>query len=371
MHREGPWNRTVSGSRRTIAPARRTWGLAAAALVVVGGAMSIAAAEVVYPGATWESKKPEEVRMDGAKLEQLAAKLGGNGFVVRDGYAVKAWGSPEAPVGWLSSSKPVLTTLLFFAMDEQKLAGVDTRVKYLGWDLKPKDEWITYRHLANMVSGYARPEPPGEAFSYNDYAIQLYFKTMERVFGQPLTDVLRSRLAPLQFEDEVSFPRFVHASARDFARIGWLWLNKGKWGEQQLLQGKHFNRCMKPGVPKDLPETDHSAKTDDYLSIGTYGGGSDHFTRCGPGIYGFNWWFNATGRRHPETRTWPDAPKDTIMSIGAGGNNCVIIQSLKLVLACGKGDWGKLEAGSADSKFNQALKLLVEACTDARRRESK
>ncbi|MFQ5808160.1 MAG: serine hydrolase [Armatimonadota bacterium] len=340
-----------------------------AVLVGIVPLMPAAAAEAVFPGAEWESKKPEEVGMDGAKLDQLAAKLGGNGFVVRDGYAVKAWGAPTTPVGWLSSSKPVLTTLLFFAIDEKKAPEVDARIKYVGWDLKPKDDPMTYRHLADMVSGYARPEPPGEAFAYNDYAIQLYFKTVEKLFGRPLTEVLRDRLEPLRFQDEITFPRFVHASPRDFARIGWFWLNKGTWGEREVLPIRYFNRYMKPDVPADLPETDHSAETDDYLGIGSYGGGSDHFTRHGPGIYGFNWWFNKTGGQHPTTRTWPDAPRDTIMSIGAGGNNCVIIPSLKLVLASGKGDWGKLEAGNPDSKFNQALKLLAEACADARPRQ--
>ena len=60
-----------------------------------------------------------------------------------------------------------------------------------------------------------------------------------------------------------------------------------------------------PQVAKDLPNT-QQADTNDYLDIKTYGGGSDHFAKCGPGIYGFNWWFNDTGGKHPDTLTWPD-----------------------------------------------------------------
>ena len=42
---------------------------------------------------------------------------------------------------------------------------------------------MTFRHLADMTSGYGRPERPGEAFAYNDYAIQLYQLTLfDRVF---------------------------------------------------------------------------------------------------------------------------------------------------------------------------------------------
>jgi hypothetical protein len=32
---------------------------------------------------------------------------------------------------------------------------------------------------------------------------------------------------------------------------------------------------------------------------------ADHFTRFGPGVYGFNWWFNETGRDHPDRPNWP------------------------------------------------------------------
>jgi hypothetical protein len=117
---------------------------------------------------------------------------------------------------------------------------------------------------------------------------------------------------------------------------------------------------MKPQTPKDLPNT-VKADTDDYLQVGTYGGGSDHFSTCGAGIYGFNWWFNGTGRLHPDSVTWPDAPADTIMTVGARGNCSVLIPSLRLVLVCAEGDWGELSAGDPDAKMNQHIKLLVEA----------
>ena len=56
-----------------------------------------------------------------------------------------------------------------------------------GWELVPKDRAMTLRHLASMTSGYARPEEPGKAWAYNDYAIQLYQKTLfDKIFqGKP------------------------------------------------------------------------------------------------------------------------------------------------------------------------------------------
>lgn len=117
---------------------------------------------------------------------------------------------------------------------------------------------------------------------------------------------------------------------------------------------------MRPQAPKNLPAT-RKAETDDYLEIASYGSGSDHFTKCGPGIYGFNWWFNATGRQHPDALTWPDAPSDTVMSCGAGGNNSVFIPSLDIALVCAAGDWNDLRAGDPSSKINQAVGLLAQA----------
>ena len=89
------------------------------------------------------------------------------------------------------------------------------------------------------------------------------------------------------------------------------------------------------------------APTNDYLHIGTYGGESNHFSKAGPGIYGFNWWFNDTGATHPDVLTWPDAPKDTVMSLGHRGNCTVMIPSLNFVVVAADADWGPNEPGKS------------------------
>ena len=93
------------------------------------------------------------------------------------------------------------------------------------------------------------------------------------------------------------------------------------------------------------------------MCIGSFGGDSDHFTKYGAGIYGFTWWFNETGRLHPDQLTLPDASEDVIMSIGAKGNNAVIIPHFDLILVSAHGNWGKLKAGDADNKFNRYIKI--------------
>ena len=283
-----------------------------------------------FPGRSWESKSPAAAGMSAGKLDRLVDNLGGCGCIVKEGYIVRSWGNQSEKSDWLSSAKPVFTTLLFFAIEEGRVTGVHQTIADFGWPLQPKDRTMEFFHLANMISGYKRPERPGEAWAYNDYAIQLYQKTLfERVIKARPENALADpkRLGPLQFEDGISFredkPRII-ASVRDFARIGWFWLNKGEWNDRQLLPKKYFDLYMKSHVPKNLPLT-AEGDGEDCLAIGSYGGGSAHFTDYGSGVYGFFWWFNGTGRLHPKTLTWPDAPVDTIMSIGAGGNNTVII----------------------------------------------
>ena len=335
-------------------------GLLAAAAGAAG------ARPVVFPGAHWQARPPAALDLDAAALDELEKLLGGRGCVIRDGYVAKTWGDQAQRGDWLSSAKPVLSTLLFFALQEGLVRSVDQPIADFGWELAPKDRAMTFRHLGAMTSGYARPEPPGRAWSYNDYAIQLYQKTLfDKVFrADPKAAAEHpARLGALGLEDGVEFDakrRRLSASGRDFARIGWFWLNRGRWGSRQVLARRYFDDYMRPQVPANLLNTE-PADTNDYLGIGSYGGGSDHFSRCGAGIHGFNWWFNGRGRSHPHLPTWPDAPPDTVMSIGAGGNCAALMPSLNLVLVCAQGHWGELAAGDRSCRMNRALGLVARA----------
>lgn len=323
-------------------------------------------ADVVFPGAEWQFKQPHELGLDAARLDAVAAALGGRGCAIKCGYVVKAWG-PQAQKGdWASSAKPVLSTLLMFAVHEGRAAGFDQRLVDFGWELAPKDRTMTLRHLANMMSGYARPESPGQAWAYNDYAIQLYQKTLfDRIFRAAPEEVFHDprRFGALQLEDGFDFRpsnRRMRASVRDFARVAWFWLNRGTWNGKQLLPRSYFDTNMKPQVPGDLPLS-REAKTDDYLQIGTYGGESNHFSDAGPGTYGFNWWFNDAGPQDRQALTWPDAPRDTFMAIGRGGNCSAMMTELQFVVVAADADWGQIEPGRADSQLNHRLKLIAAA----------
>jgi CubicO group peptidase (beta-lactamase class C family) len=340
-------------------------------ILVLATAMALIAvtpsqAGPMFPGTVWEWAPAEVETKAGTRLTELSKLLGGRGCVVKDGKMIHSWGDQSERSDWMSAAKPVLSTLLFFALQEGKVKSVDQPIAEFGWPLSAKDQGITFRHLGAMSSGYARPEGPGEAWAYNDYAIQLYQKTLfEKVFQQSAQAVTDhpDRLSALQFEDGLNWredkPR-LRASTRDFARIAWFWHNKGRWGDRQLLPEDYFTEFVKPQAPASLPNS-ATAETDDYLGIGTYGGGSAHFAHHGPGIYGFNWWFNRTGPSHPEKPLWPGVPEDIYAAIGAGGNFAAIFPAQNMLLISAKGDWGSHQTGETDTKTVQVLRMVVSA----------
>jgi len=314
-----------------------------------------------FPGERWESRRPDEVGMNTERLDEFVERMGGDGCIVRDGYLVQSWGRIDAHHDWASAAKPVLSTLLLLAVQEGRLSSVDALVKDVGWPLSEKDASMTFRHLANMVSGYARAEAPGEAWAYNDVAIQLYARSLEKVFQEPLDRALRTRLAALQFEDgEFLGSRQglgVIASPRDVARLGWLWLNGGEWNGQQILSAELMKDCFRASVPPNLPRT--KAAGEDYLGVGSFGGGTNQ-TKNGPGIYGFNFWFNrphSTGER-----AWPRAPEDMFQANGKWNLDTVtIIPSLRMVVAVRGAKTDERDRDDPFRAFDQKLQPLIEA----------
>ena len=329
-----------------------------------------------FPGATWEFRTPAEVGLEAEKLDQFAASVQGAGCIAKDGYMIKTWGSQDTKFDWASAMKPVMTTMLFFAVYEGRLQGVDDPVRpyvqsVFGKDLIPKDMTMTFRHLANMVSGYALPDAPGEAWAYSDYGITLYSRLLfDGVFDQTpnaaATDA--DRLGYLQFQDGSLFSsrdgRGVYTTPRDFARIGWFWLNKGKWKERQLLPSSFFDAYCRPDVPGSLPRS-ASYSVNDYLDVGSMaaGGTTNDDRYLGQGFYGFNWWFNDLVGTSGNL-TWPDAPMDTFQANGHGNVEIVtVIPSLNMVVAA-KGNWGTFVPGDPTSGMNQNLRLLAELDSD-------
>src|SRR6188474_2965370 len=103
---------------------------------VLGGASVIHAAEIAFPGAEWETKSPLELGLDEARLDAVARSLGSRGCAIKNGYVVKTWGDQDKKADLYSSAKPVLSTLLMFAVKEGKVKDFDQQLIDFGWPLE-------------------------------------------------------------------------------------------------------------------------------------------------------------------------------------------------------------------------------------------
>jgi CubicO group peptidase (beta-lactamase class C family) len=110
-------------------------------------------------------------------------------------------------------------------------------------------------------------------------------------------------------------------------------------------------------VPRGIPRSatlDNGG--DDYLGIGSYGGGFNQ-KAYGGGTYGYAWWFNGQVD-DGGCLNWPDAPADAFAAIGYGGNIMVMMPSKRLVVAA-RGNWAR--SRPQVNSLNDNLKLLADA----------
>ncbi|NNL85864.1 MAG: serine hydrolase [Myxococcales bacterium] len=323
------------------------------AVLAAASALAVGCAEPpVVPGARWEERSPAALGFEESLLETFAQRVGGDGVVVREGYLAKAWGHPDDSGDWGSAAKPVLSTLLWFAVSEGRISGVEERVapwvrrRFAGAELEPGQREMRFEHLAHMTSGYARGEEPGTHWAYNDFGTRLLAELLVEVFGSPLEQVLQERLGALRFEGRAVMGSRggagIVASPKDFARIGLWWLRRGRWKYRQLLPRRVFSAYLEPRVPADLPRSETAGS--DYLNVGSFGGRSDQ-DYFGQGRYGFFWWFN---------RALPDGslplqhlPEEAFYALGHNGREVLLILPGWRVVAAARGDWGGQELDHA------------------------
>ena len=106
--------------------------------------------------------------------------------------------------------------------------------------------------------------------------------------------------------------KHVKISARELARLGHLFLNRGRWGERQVLGASWVDAATSVQVPASTP-------------LGHRESGID-----GRGVYGLNWWVNGIG---PDgTRKWPGAPAGTFAASGFNNNDLFVIPEWRMVV---------------------------------------
>ena len=197
-------------------------------------------------------------------------------MVVRRGHVIaEGWWAPysaERPQLLYSLSKSFTATAAAFAQAEGLLGLDDTVISHFGeFDADitdPRSRSVRVRHVASMASGHTREmlgealardpaEPvrgfllippdrePGTVFAYSQPCTYTLASIIQRNAGMPLTRYLRPRLLDPLGIGHVGWATFppgreqgfsgLHARTEDVAKLGQLYLQRGRWDGAQLI----------------------------------------------------------------------------------------------------------------------------------------
>jgi CubicO group peptidase (beta-lactamase class C family) len=302
------------------------------------GAPSLSAGTAPWPTIDWAISSPQRQDLDPSGLEDAfrygEAHRSKAMVVVRHGFLVKEW----YDYGWdknstksgYSMAKSFTSALIGMLIDEGRIHGPDQLVS----DFIP--QWrdaahgrITVRHLLSMTSGLyctytsdylqllssanqslfainlPMEAPPGQTWEYSNAAVQVLAEVILRASGRQAIDYARERLWSVigmwnadWTADSVGNTltyQAVIASAREFAKFGFLFLKRGQWVSRRVVSASWVDESVRPSQILN-----------------------PH--------YGFLWWTNSGGD------WWPNAPADAYAAMGAFNQRIYVVPSLDLVV---------------------------------------
>ena len=270
------------------------------------------------------------------------------GVILKDGYIIAQWGDTERVDMTFSVTKSYLSTMAGLAVDAKLISSVDDFTHTYLWDQTfdgAHNKTITWRHLLTQSSDWSgqlwggydwadRPpreggiddwksrklNTPGTVFEYNDVRVNVLAYSLLNVWRKPLPQVLKEKIMdPIGasttwrwFGYDNSWVTIdglkmqsvsggghsgggLFINTLDHARFGLLFLNNGKWKNQQLLSPSWIKEAIQPSQANSN--------------------------------YGFMWWLNQKGARH-----WEGLPEHLYYAAGFGGNFIVIDQKEQLVV---------------------------------------
>lgn len=187
-----------------------------------------------------------------------------------------------------SMAKAVTVMLLGKALEEGKISSIDDPFSDYFEEFKSKEfgEHLTLKHLAQMESGldwdedYKNPflpnarayygrslmkatfsrkfkQNPGERFEYQSGSTQLLGFAVKKAVGQSLASYLSEKFwIPMGMEQNATWSTdesgmektycCIHSNARDFAKLGQLFLDNGKVNGKQILNPDFMDLMKTP-----------------------------------------------------------------------------------------------------------------------------
>ncbi|GAA4399781.1 hypothetical protein GCM10023187_12200 [Nibrella viscosa] len=338
---------------------------------------------MAFPTAQWREGTPDDVGVDPVGMQHALnywrMHTGVDGVehvvIVRRGVVIYKGAKAEKPVDVRSATKSVTSTLLGLLIANGKVA-LDTKAAGIEPVLQEKYPHVTLRDFTTMTSGYSAqgksrwnepsedwsPNPylpdeplfaPGSQYAYWDEAQMMFGRVLTRVAGRDLLDLANKRIfAPIGFtvtkwgtEGQLGTTPIRNGctgftiNALDFARFGHLFLNQGRWGNQQVVPADWVRMATRPQVPTTIRVADTDRRGADGL-----------------GVYGFNWWVN--GVHKDGRRSMPDAPAGTYFAAGLNHNLCIVIPEWDMVIVR-LGNDGNPPGGHAQTLNNFLRRLSM------------
>ncbi len=241
-------------------------------------------------------------------------------MVVRHGKVIaEGWWAPYAASlkhTLYSLSKSFTSTAVGLAIGEGRL-NVDAQVLSFFPEEAPKEvndnlAAMKVKHLLTMSTGHAMDtiqslrnsneswvktflsqpveREPGTFFLYNTGATYILSAIVQKVTGQTLVQYLRPRLfGPLGIEDEdwETSPQGINTggyglrvNTEDIAKLGLLYLQKGKWRGIQVLSPEWVEEATRIQIASNPSKPTRPKEEDDWAQGYGY-----QFWRCRPGGY--------------------------------------------------------------------------------------
>ncbi len=229
---------------------------------------------VDWPGAEWGRTSPEQAGWNSdilARARDYSLSIGTASFiVVQHGRIIDSWGDISRRLQLYSVRKSLLSALIGIAVSEGKI-DLDATLGSLGIDDVPPalteiEKQATVRQLLQSRSGVYRPalvempsqiarrpargsHPPGTFWYYNNWDFNVLGTIYERAVGASIFAMFQQRIGTVigmqdyrprdgrYIRGEVSLhPAYpFHASARDLARFGLLYLRSGRWRDRAVV----------------------------------------------------------------------------------------------------------------------------------------
>lgn len=358
---------------------------------------SMAEEKNLFPDTHWQRATPSSQALDPTRLSQAVTYLkdhsGSDGvdelLIIRNGRIV--WEGPHVNKvhGIWSGTKSFTSTCLGLLIDQGRCQ-LDTKAAEIDPSLSRHYPDVTLRHFTTMTSGYRaqgdeprgsyshgpsqtpfNPSPsplfkPGTHYAYWDSAMNQFAHLLTRLAQTSLEQYFEARIAkPIGMHserwrwghfdlDSQEYPinggagnssKNIFIAATELARLGLLFLNEGRWKDQQLISAHWIDQATSVQVPAIRP-------------LGHSSSGI-----AGPGSYGFNWWRN--GRLPDGTRKWPGAPDSTFAASGFNNNDLFVIPDWNMVIV--RLGLDERDHKITDPEYGQFLQLVGDAITDTTR----